>query len=147
MTDEARAAIFENPLRQNISSTGEVNGALYEADFLTASDFIRTPTRLNAANQNASLVAKIDVNTDEYTSLTFGATGYYSQGASYSYANSLMNWENNLDVTSYDWRAYAKFSQRFRRSEKTQSTSSTLKNCDSTKSWRTTRKVSSACKT
>ena len=127
MTDEARAAIFENPLRQNISSTGEVNGALYEADFLTASDFIRTPTRLNAANQNASLVAKIDVNTDEYTSLTFGATGYYSQGASYSYANSLMNWENNLDVTSYDWRAYAKFSQRFAEAED-EATSSTLKN-------------------
>ncbi len=127
MTDEARAAIFENPLRQNISSTGEVNGALYEADFLTASDFIRTPTRLNAANQNASLVAKIDVNTDEYTSLTFGATGYYSQGASYSYANSLMNWENNLDVTSYDWRAYAKFSQRFAEADDA-STTSTLKN-------------------
>ncbi|MDA7743777.1 carboxypeptidase regulatory-like domain-containing protein [Flavobacteriales bacterium] len=127
MTDEARANIFENPLRQNISSTGEVNGALYEADFLTANDFTRTPTRLNAANQNASLVAKIDVNTDEYTSLTFGATGYYSQGASYSYANSLMNWENNLDVTSYDWRAYAKFSQRFAEADE-ESTSSNLKN-------------------
>ena len=123
MTDEARAAIFENPLRQNISSTGEVNGALYEADFLSSSDFIRTPTRLNAANQNASLVAKIDVNTDEYTSLTFGATGYYSQGASYSYANSLMNWENNLDVTSYDWRAYAKFSQRFAEADESNSSS------------------------
>ena len=127
MTDEARASIFENPLRQNISSTGEVNGALYEADFLTSNDFIQTPTRLNAANQNASLVAKIDVNTNEYTSLTFGATGYYSQGASYSYANSLMNWENNLDVTSYDWRAYAKFSQRFAEAEEA-SGASTLKN-------------------
>ena len=127
MTDEARASILQNPLRQNISSTGEVNGALYEADFLSASDFTRTPTRLNAANQNASLVAKIDVNTNEYTSLTFGATGYYSQGASYSYANSLMNWENNLDVASYDWRAYAKFAQRFAESDE-ESTSSTLKN-------------------
>ena len=38
MTDEARDAIIDNPLRQNISSTGEVNGALYEADFLTADD-------------------------------------------------------------------------------------------------------------
>ena len=127
MTDEARASILQNPLRQNISSTGEVNGALYEADFLSANDFTRTPTRLNAANQNASLVAKIDVNTNEYTSLTFGATGYYSQGASYSYANSLMNWENNLDVASYDWRAYAKFAQRFAESDE-ESTSSTLKN-------------------
>ena len=127
MSDEARASIIANPLRQNISSTGEVNGALFEADFLSADDFERIPTRLNAANQNASLVAKIDVNTNETTSLTFGATGYYSQGASYSYANSLMNWENNLDVTSVDWRAYVKFAQRFVEEEEEASTSS-LKN-------------------
>ena len=127
MTDEARQSIIDNPLRQNISSTGEVNGALFEADFLTSDDFERIPTRLNAANQNASLVAKIDVNTNETTSLTFGATGYYSQGASYSYANSLMNWENNLDVTSVDWRAYVKFAQRFVEEEEESSTSS-LKN-------------------
>ena len=127
MTDEARDGLIANPLRQNISSTGEVNGALFNADFLTADDFVRIPTRLNAANQNASMVAKIDVNTNETTSLTFGATGYYSNGASYSYANSLMNWENNVDVTSYDWRAYAKFAQRFVEQEGEASTSS-LKN-------------------
>ena len=127
MTDEARDGLIANPLRQNISSTGEVNGALFNADFLTADDFVRIPTRLNAANQNASMVAKIDVNTNETTSLTFGATGYYSKGASYSYANSLMNWENNVDVTSYDWRAYAKFAQRFVEQEGEASTSS-LKN-------------------
>jgi len=128
MTDEARQSIIDNPLRQNISSTGEVNGALFEADFLTSDDFERIPTRLNAANQNASLVAKIDVNTNETTSLTFGATGYYSQGASYSYANSLMNWENNLDVTSVDWRAYVKFAQRFVEEEEEASTSSLKQN-------------------
>lgn len=127
MTDEARDGLIANPLRQNISSTGEVNGALFNADFLTADDFVRIPTRLNAANQNASMVAKIDVNTNETTSLTFGATGYYSKGASYSYSNSLMNWENNVDVTSYDWRAYAKFAQRFVEQEGEASTSS-LKN-------------------
>ncbi len=127
MSDAARQSIIDNPLRQNISSTGEVNGALFEADFLSTQDFERIPTRLNAANQNASLVAKIDVNTNETTSLTFGATGYYSQGSSYSYANSLMNWENNLDVTSVDWRAYVKFAQRFVEEEEEASTSS-LKN-------------------
>ena len=127
MKDEARAEILANPLRQNVSSTGEVNGALFNADFLTADDFESVDTRLNAANQSASIVAKIDVNTNETTSLTFGATGYYNQGSSYSYSNSLMNWENNLDVMSYDWRAYAKFAQRFVESEEDAGTSS-LKN-------------------
>ena len=75
------------------------------------------PTRLNAANSSANIVAKINVNTNETSDLTFGATGSINRGSSYSYANSLMNWENNLDVFSLDWRGYVKFSQRFRDEE------------------------------
>ena len=103
----------------------EVNGALYNADFLTANDFERIPrastqpTRTPASWPNRREHQRND-------SLTFGATGYYSQG-SYSYANSLMNWENNLDVTGFDWRAYAKFAQRFVESED-DADASTLKN-------------------
>ncbi|MEY3010344.1 MAG: hypothetical protein RLZZ314_986 [Bacteroidota bacterium] len=113
MSDSARAEILANPLRQNISSSGEVNGALFNADFLTPDDFLRTPTRLNNANQSANLVAKIDVNTNETTSLTFGLTGAASRSNDFSYANSLMNWENNNLSTGFDWRGYVKFSQRF----------------------------------
>ena len=75
MTDDARDSLLDNPLRQNISSSGDVNGALFNADFLTADDFIRVPTRLNASRQSANLVAKLDVATNEKTQLTFGATG------------------------------------------------------------------------
>ncbi|MGB1076383.1 MAG: carboxypeptidase-like regulatory domain-containing protein [Flavobacteriales bacterium] len=129
ITEDALEGILADPLRQNISSSGDVNGALYNADFLTDQDFVRVPTRLNASNQNANLVAKVDVNTNETTSLTVGATGNYSQGASYSYANSLMNWGNNLDVTGFDWRAYVKFSQRFiNEEEDTEASANTLKN-------------------
>ena len=49
MTDAARDSLLANPLRQNISSSGEVNGALFNADFLTPADFTRVPTRLNAS--------------------------------------------------------------------------------------------------
>jgi len=117
MKDEYREALLADPLRQNISSTGEVNGALYNASFLGADAFEQVPTRLNAANSSANLVAKINVNTNESSDLTFGATGSFNNGSSYSYANSLMNWENNLDVFSLDWRGYVKFSQRFRDEE------------------------------
>ena len=117
MKEENRAALLADPLRQNISSTGEVNGALYNASFLGADAFEQVPTRLNAANSSANIVAKINVNTNETSDLTFGATGSFNQGSSYSYANSLMNWENNLDVFSLDWRGYVKFSQRFRDEE------------------------------
>ena len=127
MTDEAREAILAEPLRQNISSSGEINGALFNADFLTPDDFSRTPTRLNNANNQANLVAKIDVNTNETTSLTFGATAAFGQSNEFDRGRSLMNWENNNSTTSLDWRGYVKFSQRFTDDEDNGS-SSGLKN-------------------
>jgi outer membrane receptor protein involved in Fe transport len=111
--DSTRQALLDNPLRLNMSSTGEVNGALYNTDFLTSDDFYRVDTRLNSATQSANIVAKFDVNTNETTSLTFGGVASGGRYNAFSYANSLMNWENNNEVTNYDWKAYAKFSQRF----------------------------------
>ena len=111
--DEVRDMLDSIPLRQNISSSGEINGALYNADFLQAGDFTRVPTRLNASRQSANLVAKIDVATNETTSLTFGATGAFSLNNEFDRGRSLMNWENNNQTTQLDWRGYVKFSQRF----------------------------------
>ena len=128
MTDSARAQILAEPLRQNVSSSGEINGALYNADFLTPDAFERTPTRLNNANQSANLVAKIDVNTNETTSLTFGATAALGRANEFDRGRSLMNWENNNQTTSLDWRGYVKFSQRFADEEGSESSGEALKN-------------------
>jgi hypothetical protein len=114
ITDEARERLYNNPLRPNFNSAGDLTGVLYSADFLTKNDFTRVPTRMNVGNQSANLVAKIDVNLNENVTLTFGGTGAFSRGHGYSYGNSLINWDNNQLGTSFDWRAYAKFSQRFR---------------------------------
>ena len=127
MTDSARAQILAEPLRQNVSSSGDINGALYNADFLTPDAFERTPTRLNNANQSANLVAKIDVNTNETTSLTFGATAALGRANEFDRGRSLMNWENNNQTTGLDWRGYVKFSQRFADEEGSES-SGGLKN-------------------
>ncbi len=118
MKEDVRQQLIADPLRQNIDlATGDINGALYNADFLTPDAFESVPTRLNAANTSAQLVAKIDVNTSETVSLTFGGTGLFNRGHNFSYANSLMNWENNSLSTNLNWRAYAKFSQRFQAEE------------------------------
>jgi len=113
ITDEARDAIIADPLRQNISSSGEINGAIYNADFLSEDDFTKVDTRMNVGSQSANIVAKFDINTNEFTTLTFGGTASGGINNSFSYSRSLMNWENNDLNTSFDWRAYAKFSQRF----------------------------------
>ncbi|MCH2197486.1 MAG: carboxypeptidase-like regulatory domain-containing protein [Flavobacteriales bacterium] len=128
MTEDARAQILNNPLRQNLSSSGEVNGALYNADFLSADDFETVDTRLNVGSRSANLVAKVDVNTSQTMTLTFGGTAAYNRNAEFSRARSLMNHENNVDETNFDWRVYGKFSQRFVNEEEDEGTASNLKN-------------------
>jgi len=130
MKQDARDALLASPLRQNVEADGDINGAIYNADFLTKDNFTRVPTRLNAGEQSANLVAKIDVNTSETMTLTFGGTAAFDKGHDWTRGNSLMNWENNQESTSFDWRAYAKFSQRFKNAteEGEGSSASNLKN-------------------
>ncbi|MCB0760730.1 MAG: carboxypeptidase-like regulatory domain-containing protein, partial [Flavobacteriales bacterium] len=128
MKEDTRQELLANPLRLNVSESGEVNGALYNADFLTSDDFEKIPTRLNVGTRSANVVAKIDVNTTKSMSLTFGATGAFNQGNSFSYGNMLMNWENNIQFTNFDWRVYGKFSQRFNSEEEEENSASNLKN-------------------
>lgn len=129
MKQDSRQELLDNPLRQNISDNGDINGALFNADFLDENDFEKVPTRLNVGATSANLVAKIDVNTTKNMSLTFGATGAYNKANAFSYGNMLMNWENNLEATSFDWRIYGKFSQRFSAEEDEEtSQASTLRN-------------------
>ena len=113
ITDAARDSLIANPLRQNVSASGLINGALYNADFLSEDDFTKVDTRMNVGTTSANIVAKFDINTNETTTLTFGGTVTGGRTNNFSYSGSLMNWDNNALSTSYDWRAYAKFSQRF----------------------------------
>ncbi|MFO0386233.1 MAG: carboxypeptidase-like regulatory domain-containing protein [Flavobacteriales bacterium] len=128
MKEDARQAILANPLRQNVQANGEVNGALYNADFLTAESFEQNPTRMNVRNRSANLVAKVDLNTSQNMTITFGGTAALSRGYDFDFGNMLMNFDNNQRSTELDWRAYAKISQRFRNAEGGESASSNLRN-------------------
>lgn len=111
--DEALDAILTNPISPFITDQGEVNGTNRNAEFLLADDFEKVNTRLNANSTNMSLAGKIDVTTTPTINLTFGGSANYNRSNAYSYANSLMNWNNNAEVTQLDWRVYGRFSQRF----------------------------------
>ncbi len=134
MKQSTRDALLIDPLRPNLDANGQASGVLYNADFLTPSDFENTPTRMNVRNRAANMVAKIDVNTSENVTLTFGGTAAFNRYHDYNDAtdgartNALMNWDNNQLNTSFDWRAYAKFSQRFKNAEGEEAASSNLKN-------------------
>jgi hypothetical protein len=127
MKDDVMNNLLTNPLRQNIQSDGTVNGALYNADFLTSNDFEKIQTRMNVRNRSANMVAKFDFNISKEMTLTLGGTAQFRRGYDYDYSNMLMNYANNQQATDFDWRGYAKFSQRFTNTMD-EASASTLKN-------------------
>jgi outer membrane receptor protein involved in Fe transport len=128
MKDDVRQQLLANPLRQNIDQSGNINGALFNADFLGEDAFENIPTRLNVGRQQANLVAKVDVLASDDITLTFGGTAAFSRANEFSYSRMLMNHENNVDVTDFDWRVYGKFSQSFKNEEDSEASASNLKN-------------------
>ncbi|MFN0031937.1 MAG: carboxypeptidase regulatory-like domain-containing protein [Flavobacteriales bacterium] len=130
MKEDVRNDLLNNPLRSNVQEDGTVNGALYNADFLTSDSFEKIKTRLNVRDRSANLVAKIDVNTSSNSTLTLGGTGAFRRGHDFDYDNLIMNWDNNQQATDFDWRGYLKFSQRFKNAvdDEENGTASVLKN-------------------
>lgn len=106
---DVRQELLDNPLRP--SSTG--TGTFHNANFLSADDFEQNRWRMNARSRSLSAAGKIDVNTGPSVNLTFGGSANFNKGKAYSYAGSLLNFENFGDTRSFDWRAYGRFTQRF----------------------------------
>lgn len=106
---DARDELLANPLRP----TGTGQGTYYNANFLRADAFEKTPFRMNARNQNLTAAGKIDVNAGPSVNLTFGGSMAYNNGAGYSFGNSLLNFTNFGVNNRLDWRVYGRFTQRF----------------------------------
>jgi hypothetical protein len=106
---EVRDELLANPLRPQ--PDGKV--PLHAANFLRQSDFEQNPWRMNAGTSAFTSNAKIDVKTGPTINLTFGGTFNYNFGKQYSYTGSLLNFTNNGNYTSSDFRVYGRLTQRF----------------------------------
>ncbi len=106
---DVRDEILANPLRA--MPDGKV--PLHASNFLKSSDFEQNPWRMNAGTSAFTSTAKIDVKTGPTINLTFGGTFNYNFGKQYSYSSSLLNFSNNGDYTTSDFRVYGRFTQRF----------------------------------
>lgn len=106
---DVREDLIANPLRP--TSTGF--GTFHNASFLRMDDFEKVDWRMNARRSVFSAQTKIDVNTGPSVNLTFGGSMNYGSGSNYSYAGSLLNFENFGAFTSLDWRVFGRLSQRF----------------------------------
>ena len=117
ITKEARAELLENPLRPASEGSGNFNNAA----FMRMDNFEKTPYRMNARRTNITAAGKLDVNTGPTVNLTFGGSMNYSAGKSYSFANSLFNFENFGNNNALDWRVYGRLTQRFRNTDESSS--------------------------
>jgi len=109
---EKRDELLSNPLRPTSTGFGTFHNAL----FLRKEDFEKVAWRMNAGNTVLSAQTKIDVNTGPSVNLQFGGSLNYSQGSSYSYTGSLLNFSNFGESKSLDWRVFGRFTQRFNNS-------------------------------
>jgi len=106
---DVRDALLANPLRP--TSTGQ--GTFYNASFLHKDAFEKTAWRMNARQTVVSGQAKIDFNLGPTVNLTFGGSMNYSYGSNYSFAGSLMNFQNFGVYKSLDYRVFGRLTQRF----------------------------------
>jgi len=124
LKDEKKAELLANPLTPNQNGSGANNSS----DFVHKDDLDYLKTSENASATNASLSGKIDVTTTPTINLTFGGSMNYFKGHDWSYANSLYNSDNNELRTSFDWRAYGRFTQRFTDPNNEDESASVVKN-------------------
>ncbi|MDB4104064.1 TonB-dependent receptor plug domain-containing protein [Salibacteraceae bacterium] len=113
VNDDVLTDLKENPLRVGFTP----GSVLSNADFLRLNDFERVSVRPNTNNVGANIAGKIDVVTTSSTNLTFGGSLNYSKGRRYNFNQALFDSESYPEQTSVDWRAYARFTQRFKNSE------------------------------
>ena len=114
VNDATLSELEQNPLRP--SGTGA--GVFPNAEYIYSDDLINNKTRVNASTSRVNASAKIDVRTSDLTTLTFGGSVNYGKGTNWSMANTLYNSNNNGIYDNLTWRAYGKFSQRFKNNEK-----------------------------
>ncbi|MEA3504394.1 MAG: TonB-dependent receptor, partial [Bacteroidota bacterium] len=109
LKDDVLAELSANPLRP----TGMGQGTYRNSQFLRSDDFEHMDATQNTSNLSVNLSGKIDVKTSPTVNLTFGGSFNYYDGNSFSYNNSLMNYDNNSQVINNTWRVFGRFSQRF----------------------------------
>ncbi len=106
-----------NPLRLY----GQSQGVFYNNEFLTFNDMEKTKSTLNSKGYNVNVSGKLDFRVSKSINLSFGGTFAYNNNHNFSYANSLLNWENSSLSTGYTWRVNGRFTQRFLSGQDTKS--------------------------
>ncbi len=98
-----------NPYENSFLSSGTYKSA----EFLRSENFENIDAAQNSKYLKVNLAGRLDFRTSKTTNLIVGGSFNRSHYNEFSIARSLMNWEENPEVTAQTWRGYARFTQRF----------------------------------
>jgi len=107
--DDVLRELERNPLR--LSGSGF--GTYYNANFIRKSDLEYVKATPNTNSLDISASGKIDIKTGPNVNLSVGGSINYSDGLNFSYANSMFNYDKNIQVLDKTWRVFGRFTQRF----------------------------------
>ncbi|MFO7789620.1 MAG: carboxypeptidase-like regulatory domain-containing protein [Bacteroidales bacterium] len=110
--DDVREQVVNDPLRVIPTESGFP--IIYEnTDFLREDAFKNVDQRPDAERMQLNLSGKVDFQPVKNLNFTFGGTMDYRNQRIYSYANSLLNSENNGQQIYNNWRVYGRLTQKF----------------------------------
>jgi len=127
---DGRPSVIGNNYLSDAAQSDLYNQFLYAANGtatrprvlnLNSSSFENSKTSLNTGSKVVSGNVKIDITTTPTINLTFGGSFNYENARDWDNENRLMNSDNNRQRIAFDWRAYGKFTQRFKSSEESAS--------------------------
>ncbi|GAP43500.1 TonB dependent receptor [Lentimicrobium saccharophilum] len=107
--DDVLRQLEATPLR--LSGTGF--GTYYNTNFVRQSDLEFVKATPNTANIDINASGKIDVKTGPNINLSLGGSINFSDGRNFNYAQSMFNYDKNIQVIDNTWRVFARFTQRF----------------------------------
>lgn len=134
LRDEVRQNLVQNPLNFVLSgiNTDPSDDVFIDADgnvqdattvtpnlqgnsallFLRENDWEEIPARQNSRFEGGSITTKIDIATTPNIDLAVGGTFDITNSRNFSYANSLMNYQNNGQVRNTTARGFVRFTHR-----------------------------------
>jgi hypothetical protein len=113
----------ENPL---IAQQG--GGFIPAGEFLRSSDLEKVDYRQNSANYRFNLTGAFSYQPASNINVRLGYQAEYFRGRSYSYVNSLTNYDNNPVQQQYTIRPYIQFTQTFAKKSDEEAKKSVISN-------------------
>jgi len=107
--DEVLRELELNPLR--LSGSGF--GTYYNSNFIRKSDLEYVKATPNTNNLDINGSGKLDIKTGPNINLSLGGSINFSDGRNFSFANSMFNYDKNIQVIDKTWRVFGRFTQRF----------------------------------